>query len=264
MLQTNRKMLGYMIKKSGCAALLRVLRIRLVYLLLTELVSELSLDELTVEASDVGDAFVLRADSFASTSVGAVTETEFVHLGNHCLGTLGSFGTTLRKECELTHLGADEQHGGTVLAGSHASAAADAGGAIHGFVGILLGNEDGVGILRSTGANGDITAGSLDFVKCGTIDHAVFDDGESSGAPGFHGDDVAIVEAAHVELTGGGTGFCLAVGRAVDVEGAHTADSFTAVVVKDEGFFALFNQFLVEDVEHLEEGSVVGNVVHFA
>ena len=42
-------------KKSGCAALLRVLRIRLAYLLLTELVSELSLDELAVEASDVGD-----------------------------------------------------------------------------------------------------------------------------------------------------------------------------------------------------------------
>lgn len=42
-------------KKSGCAALLRVLRIRLAYLLLTELVSELSLDELAVEASDVSD-----------------------------------------------------------------------------------------------------------------------------------------------------------------------------------------------------------------
>lgn len=35
MLQTNRKMIGYMIKKSGCATLLRVLRIRLDYLLLT-------------------------------------------------------------------------------------------------------------------------------------------------------------------------------------------------------------------------------------
>ncbi|WP_308231885.1 hypothetical protein [uncultured Prevotella sp.] len=44
-----------MIKKSGCAALLRVLRIRLVYLLLTELVSELSLDELAVEASDIAE-----------------------------------------------------------------------------------------------------------------------------------------------------------------------------------------------------------------
>lgn len=42
-------------KKSGCAALLRVLRIRLAYLLLTELVSELCLDELAVEASDVSD-----------------------------------------------------------------------------------------------------------------------------------------------------------------------------------------------------------------
>ena len=88
MLQTNRKMLSNMIKKSGCAALLRVLRIRLIYLLSTELVSELSLDELAVEASDVGDRLVLRALSLASTSVGAVTEAELLHLGDHCLSTL--------------------------------------------------------------------------------------------------------------------------------------------------------------------------------
>ena len=61
MLQKQRNMHIYermyilIYKKSGCAALLRVLRIRLAYLLLTELVSELSLDELAVEASDVGD-----------------------------------------------------------------------------------------------------------------------------------------------------------------------------------------------------------------
>lgn len=61
MLQKQRNMHIYermyilIYKKSGCAALLRVLRIRLAYLLLTELVSELCLDELAVEASDVGD-----------------------------------------------------------------------------------------------------------------------------------------------------------------------------------------------------------------
>ena len=108
MLQTNRKMLGYMIKKSGCAALLRVLRIRLVYLLLTELVSELCLDELAVEASDVGDRLVLRALSLASAGVGAVTEAKLLHLSDHCLSTLSSLRTTLRKESELANLRAYE------------------------------------------------------------------------------------------------------------------------------------------------------------
>ena len=101
MLQTNRKMLGYMIKKSGCAALLRVLRIRLVYLLLTELVSELCLDELAVEASDVGDRLVLRALSLASAGVGAVTETELFHLHNHRLGAFCGLWTALRQQGEL-------------------------------------------------------------------------------------------------------------------------------------------------------------------
>lgn len=111
MLQTNRKMLGYMIKKSGCAALLRVLRIRLVYLLLTELVSELSLDELTVEASDIGYALTLGTYSLASTCIGTVAESQFIHLGHHSLGTLGCLHLSLRQECKLAYLGRYEQHG---------------------------------------------------------------------------------------------------------------------------------------------------------
>ena len=37
----------------------------------------------------------------------------------------------------------------------------------------------------------------------------------------------------------------------IDVERAHTADPFTAVVVEDDGLLALAYQLLVEDVEHL-------------
>ena len=35
-------------------------------------------------------------------------------------------------------------------------------------------------------------------------------------------------------------------------------------MVEDEGFLAFFNQFLVEDVEHLEERGVIGNILHLA
>ena len=51
------------------------------------LVCHLGLDHLAVEAGDVGDGLVLGADSLAGTSVGAVAEAEFVHLGNHVLHT---------------------------------------------------------------------------------------------------------------------------------------------------------------------------------
>ena len=51
------------------------------------------------------------------------------------------------------------------------------------------------------------------------------------------------------------------VGMAVDVERAHAADAFAAVVVEHYGFFALFNQLLVEHVEHFEEAAPGRHVV---
>ena len=68
------------------------------------LVGKLSLDHLAVEASDVGDGLVLRADGLAGASVGAVTEAEFVHLGDHVLHTTSSLYATLRKQSELADL----------------------------------------------------------------------------------------------------------------------------------------------------------------
>ena len=68
------------------------------------LVCQFCLDHLAVEAGDVGDGLVLRADGLAGTSVGAVTETEFVHLGNHVLHTTGSLYTALGKQGELANL----------------------------------------------------------------------------------------------------------------------------------------------------------------
>ena len=114
---------------------------------LSRLVLELRNDELAVEASDVSDAFVLGANSFASTRVGAVTEAEFVHLRYHHLRTLSTFYATLGKESELRHLRSHEEHCRTILAGCHASTTTDARSAVHRFVSIRLRNEDSVSIL---------------------------------------------------------------------------------------------------------------------
>ena len=72
-----------------CGALIIIMYVRLVCLkALTKmhlLISQLGLNHLAVQASDVGDGLVLRADSLAGAGVGAVTKAELVHLGDHVL-----------------------------------------------------------------------------------------------------------------------------------------------------------------------------------
>ena len=143
------------------------------------LVSQLCLDELAVQAGDVGDGFALRTYSFASTGVGAVTEAEFVHLGYHSLGTTGCLYAALWKKGELRYLRADEEHGRTVLTSCHAGTTTDAGSAIHCLVSILLRDKDGVGVLWSTCANGGVTTSLNNLVEGRTVNHAVFDDWEA-------------------------------------------------------------------------------------
>ena len=74
-------------------------------------VGQLSLDELTVEASNIGYALTLGTYSLASTCIGTVAESQFIHLGHHSLGTLGCLHLSLRQECKLAYLGRYEQHG---------------------------------------------------------------------------------------------------------------------------------------------------------
>ena len=235
----------------------------IIIIMYVRLVGQLCLDELAVEAGDVGDGFAFWAYGFASTSIGAVAKAEFVHFGYHCLGTTGCLYATLWKEGELRHLRGDEEHGRAVLAGCHAGTASDAGGAVHGFVGIFLRDEDGVGILWSTCADGGVATCLDDFVEGRAIDHAVLDDRETSRTPRLDGDDVALVEFAHVELASGGSTLGLAVRCTVDVERAHAADALAAVVVEHERLLAFVDKLLVQDVKHLEERGVIGDVVHF-
>ena len=68
------------------------------------LVCHLCLDHLAVQAGDVGDGLVLRTYCLAGAGVGAVTEAELVHLGNHVLHTTGGLYATLGKQGELRYL----------------------------------------------------------------------------------------------------------------------------------------------------------------
>ena len=96
------------------------------------LVFALGADELAVQAGDVAQLDVLGTLGGTGTGVGAVTETEFVHLGEHGLHAALGLGTALRQQCELAHLGAEEQHSRAVLTSGNTGTAADAGCAVHG------------------------------------------------------------------------------------------------------------------------------------
>src|SRR5262249_62122062 len=78
------------------------------------------------------------------------------------------------------------------------------------------------------------------------------------------GDRVAVLEAAHVELTNGRAAI-RSVRNAVDDQAAHAADAFAAIGVEGDRIFALLDQPFVDDVEHLEKGHVrrdmVGGVI---
>ena len=144
------------------------------------LVFELGLEELAVEASDVGDGDTFGALGFAGTSVGAVAETEFVHLGNHCFGTTSCLDLTLREEGELANLGRDEEHGGAVFASGSASSTADAGCGVHGGVGVLFGNGECIGVLSGAAADASVATSLHDLVVGRAVDYEVADDGEAS------------------------------------------------------------------------------------
>ena len=105
----------------------------------------------------------------------------------------------------------------------------------------------------------DVSAGLDDPVQGAAIDHQVLDHREGRGAPWLDPDLVAVLEAAHVQLAGGDA-FVGPVGRAVDHHAAGAADALAAVVLEGDRLFALLDQLLVDDVQHLQERSVIADV----
>ena len=73
-------------------------------------VAQLGSDELAVQAGDVADADALGALGLAGAGVGAVTESQLIHLGEHGLGTTLSLYLTLREQSKLAYLGTYKQH----------------------------------------------------------------------------------------------------------------------------------------------------------
>ena len=89
-------------------------------------VFELGRQEFAVQTCDMRDGDALRTLRFAGTRIRTAAEPEFVHLGNHGLGSTQSFDLALRQLGQRRNAGRYEQHGRTVFAGSHAGTATDA------------------------------------------------------------------------------------------------------------------------------------------
>ena len=193
---------------------------------------------LSVQPCDMVDSDVLRAFHFASAGVGAVTEAEFVHLGDHGAGAAGGFRFALREQGEGTDASSDEQHGGAILTGGDAGAATNAGGSIHGQFSIIVRDKDGVGILGSTGTDGNETTGLENLVESLTIHNKVFDHREGGTAPRFHGNGGTRLEMTHEQLAGGHL-VIRSMGTAVNIQGTGTADTLAAIVVERHGAAAL-------------------------
>ena len=136
-------------------------------------------DKVAIHATDVVELDILGAFGCAGTGVGAVAESELVHLGHHGAHAAVFLDFTLREQCELANLGRNEEHRRAVLAGSHAGAATDAACRVHGLVGIDLRYRYCIGILSTAAVKADVAAGLLDLVESITVDHEVFDYRES-------------------------------------------------------------------------------------
>jgi hypothetical protein len=158
-------------------------------------------------------------------------------------------------------LGGSEQVCGAVGTGSHACAATDAGGGVEGGIGDDLGDRDEIGVGSRPGVHRDVATGLDDPIERRAVDHQVADEGKSCCPPWLDDDGRPILELAHVELTGGGAQLG-PVGLAVDHHAACAADSLPAVVIEGNGFLSLVDQTLVEHIEHLEKGHLVGDTPH--
>lgn len=98
----------------------------------------LGCDVMAVHAADVVELDILRTFSGTCACIGAVAETEFVHLLDHCACTAFAFNLTLGQESKLADLRRNKEHGRSVLTSCNACAAADTSCGVHRNVGDFL------------------------------------------------------------------------------------------------------------------------------
>ena len=212
-----------------------------------------------IQFGDPAYADFFWAGGLALILVGAVAEAFFVHLADHAKGAAVFFRLALGQGIELASFGRNKEHGTGIFAGGDTGSATNAGSGVHGGISDFFANQDAVSVRSGTCADGHETTRLLNAIKSTAIDHEVFDDREGFGAEWLDPNGVAIAEFTHVKLAGRG-GFFRAVGDAVDGHGAHAADAFTAIMVKGHGIAAILNQALVDDVHHLQEGGMIGDL----
>src|SRR5262249_57296582 len=115
---------------------------------------------------------------------------------------------------------------------------------VQGEVRVLVGDRDRVCVGRAPGRGRDEAAGCDDPVEGPGVYDEVLDDREGRRAPRLDRDDVAVLEAPHVELTRG-RAVARAVRAAVDDHAAGPADPLPAVLVEGDRVLALADQGLV-------------------
>ena len=189
---------------------------------------------LPVEARDILPLDEFRTFGFAGVGVGAVAKAQFVHLADHFPDAVGGLHATLGQQSQMADLGSHKQHGTGILAGRNTGTATDAGGSVHGHVGIVFRDGNHVGVRHAARGGADVASRLDDLVKSGTVYHQVADNGERLCTPRLNPNLVAIAELAHVQLAGGDA-VVVTMRATVDIESTHAADALAAVVVEADG-----------------------------
>lgn len=160
----------------------------------------------------------------------------------------------------MRNFSSDKEHRRGIFAGSHAGAAADAGGGEKGLVGDWLRNRNQICFGSTAGIDCDVPPRLLYTVKSRAIDHEVFDNWKRFSAPRLDCDRVTVFELAHMQLASG----CTTLGSvwaAVDDHSTGAANTFTAVVTEGHRLLTLRSQLLIEHVEHFEKRHVLVDII---
>src|SRR6185312_2707904 len=216
-------------------------------------------DVIAVHLLDHVDADLLGARFLTLTEPRAISEPFDIHLLDHADHATVALGLALRQLPEMRDLGSREQRRRRVGARSHARTAADTGRGIHCMVGARLADQNVVAVRRAAGVHAHVTTALDDAIESAAIHDQILDDRERTRPPRLDHDLVTILERTHVQLTRGSR-FLRTMRDAVDHHAARSADPFPAIVIERDGSLARDDQFLVHDVQHLQERHVGRNV----
>src|SRR5659263_2461 len=206
--------------------------------------------QVAVELADDVERDLLRAHGGALADVLAPAESLGVVAVQHGHHAGLTFGLALREHAEVGDLRRREQHRGRVGTRRHAGTAPDAGRRLERALSVGFRHRHRVGVRGGARVHRDVAAGLDDAVERAAVHHEVLDDREGLGAPRLHRDGVAVLEAAQVQLTGGGA--LRSVCHAVDHAVSYAADPLATVGVERHRLLAPREEFFVEDVQHLE------------